>query len=111
MANRTRNISVRFRISPEELRILEQKQQDAHMTNREAYIRKQLMEGQILVLNIPELRKISSLLAYCSNNLNQIARRVNSGYSPVSDDLHAMRASLDSMTQDIRGVLEKLNDL
>jgi len=109
--NRTRYISIRFRVSPEELRILEQKQQESRISNREAFIRKQIMEGQILILNVPELRKITSLLSYCSNNLNQIAKRVNSGYMPQSDDLRAMRETLDTMTNDIRGILEKLNTL
>jgi len=53
--NRTRYISIRFRVSPEELRILEQKQQESRISNREAFIRKQIMEGQILILNVPEV--------------------------------------------------------
>lgn len=30
------------------------------------------------VLNVPELRKISALLGYCSGNINQIAKWINS---------------------------------
>ena len=100
-----------LRVSDEELAVIEQKQKQAKMTSREAYIRKMLMEGQVLVLEVPELRKVSSLLAYCSNNLNQIARRVNSGNRPELEELQAIRSSLDAMTHDVRLVIEKLNVL
>lgn len=43
-----------------------------------AYIRKMALDGYCLNLDLPQLRRMSYLLQNCSNNLNQVAKRVNS---------------------------------
>ena len=60
-----------------ELAVIQQKMNQASIINREAFIRKMVMEGKVLILEIPELRKVSSLLGHCSGNLNQITKRMN----------------------------------
>ena len=42
-----------------------------------AYIRKMALDGYCLNLDLPQLRRMSYLLQNCSNNLNQVAKRVN----------------------------------
>ena len=78
MEERYRNIRIRFRVSPKKMAAIEQKQAAADIINQETFLRKMVMESRVLVLNVPELRTISALLGYCSGNLNQIAKRVNS---------------------------------
>ena len=77
MEKRYRNIRIRFRVSPKKMAAIEQKQA-ADIINQETFLRKMVMESRVLVLNVPELRTISALLGYCSGNLNQIAKRINS---------------------------------
>ena len=77
MEERYRNIRIRFRVSPKKMAAIEQKQA-ADIINQETFLRKMVMESRVLVLNVPELRTISALLGYCSGNLNQIAKRINS---------------------------------
>ena len=43
----------------------------------EAYLRKMSIDGYILKLDLPEIKEMISLLRRSSNNLNQIAKRVN----------------------------------
>ena len=76
MEERYRNIRVRFRVPPEEMAVIEQKQTAANIINREEFLRKMVMKSRGLVLNVPELRNNSALLGHCSGNLNQIAKQV-----------------------------------
>ena len=46
-------------------------------SNMSAYLRKMALDGYVINLNVPELDETISLLRYSSNNINQIAKRVN----------------------------------
>ena len=54
-----------------------------------AYIRKMALDGYCLNLDLPQLRRMSYLLQNCSNNLNQVAKRVNE-----SNQLYAVQAAV-----------------
>lgn len=47
------------------------------MTNLSAYLRRISIDGMIIKLELPELKEMVSLLRYTSNNINQIAKRMN----------------------------------
>ena len=91
MANRNRNIKIRFRVSEEELAALNERMQLAGINNREAFLRKMALDGYIVKLDLPELREIASLLRRSSNNLNQLTRRVHETghiYDADLDEIH-----------------------
>lgn len=46
--------------------------------NMSAFIRKMAIDGYVINFDIPELDELISLLRRTSNNLNQIAKKVNS---------------------------------
>ena len=77
MANRKREIMLRFRVSPEERSMIEKRMKQLGTTNMAAYLRKIAIDGYVVKLDLPELRELVSLLRRVSNNVNQIARRVN----------------------------------
>ena len=108
MEERYRNIRIRFRVTPEEMSVIEQKQAAANIINREAFLRKMVMEGRILVLNVPELRTISALLGHCSGNLNQIAKRVNSTGRYYMGELKETKEILNDVENRVRKVIEQL---
>ena len=105
MEERYRNIRVRFRVTPEEMTVIERKQAEANIINREAFLRKMVMEGRVLVLNVPELRTISALLGHCSGNLNQIAKRINAGAPIYQADMEEIKERLDEIWQLQRHIL------
>ena len=77
MAKRKREIVLRFRVTPEERGMIEEKMAQLGTDNMAAYLRKMAIDGYIVKLDLPELRDMVSLLRRSGNNLNQIARRVN----------------------------------
>ena len=75
--NRKREVQLNFRVSPEELALIEQKMSQLGTKNREAYLRKMALDGYVVKLELPELKELLSLMRYSSNNLNQLTKRAH----------------------------------
>ena len=76
-ANRVRKVQLNFRVTEREKQLIEERMQEMGTTNREAYLRKIAIDGMLVKLEVPELKEIVSLMRRTSNNVNQIARRLN----------------------------------
>ena len=76
-ANRVRKVQLNFRVAEREKQLIEERMQEIGTTNREAYLRKIAIDGMLVKLEVPELKEIVSLMRRTSNNINQIARRLN----------------------------------
>ena len=77
MAKRKRDMQLNFRVSAEELAVIEQKMSQFGTSNREAYLRKMALDGYVVKLELPELKELVSLMRRSSNNLNQLTRKVH----------------------------------
>ncbi len=77
MAKRNRDVMIRFRVTPEERELIEAKMAQLGTSNMAAYLRKMAIDGYVVRLDLPELREMVSLLRRTSNNVNQIAKRIN----------------------------------
>ena len=75
--NRVRKVQLNFRVTEREKELIEDRMQEIGTTNREAYLRKIAIDGMLVKLEVPELKEIVSLMRRTSNNVNQIARRLN----------------------------------
>ena len=76
-----------------------------------AYIRKMALDGYCLNLDLPQLRRMAYLLQNCSNNLNQVAKRVNESNQLYAADLDDLRIRLDELISIGKQILAKLADL
>ena len=90
---RKREVQLNFRVSPEELALIEQKMAQLVTTNREAYLRKMALDGYVVRLELPELKELVSLLRYSSNNLNQLTRRAHETGRIYEADLEDIQQS------------------
>lgn len=72
-----RNIRISVRLTEEEHQLLKEKMARIGVTNQEAFLRKMALDGLVIKLDLPELKQMISLLRYTSNNINQIAKRLN----------------------------------
>ena len=108
MANRNRPIQVKFRVAPEERKMIDRRMEQAGISNMAAYLRKMAIDGYVVKLELPELRDFISLLRRTSNNFNQIARRVNSTDRIYADDIAEMKNLLEQIWEADNRILEKL---
>ena len=67
-----------------------------------AYIRKMALDGYCLNLDLPQLRRMSYLLQNCSNNLNQVAKRVNESNQLYAADIEDLRHRPDTLPDIVR---------
>ena len=74
-------------------------------------IRKMALDGYCLNLDLPQLRRMSYLLQNCSNNLNQVAKRVNESNQLYAADIEDLRHRLDELIDIGKQILSKLAEL
>lgn len=108
MANRKRNIQLKFRVTPEERALIEEKMDELGTQNMAAFLRKMALDGYAVRLDLPELQKILSLLRYSSNNLNQLTRRVHETGRIYAADLEDIRQKQEQIWQALNGILSCL---
>ena len=76
--------------------------------NRSAFIRKMAIDGQIIKLDLPELKEARILLRHTSDNFNQLTKRVNATGRFYNEDLADMKGSLDQVWDAFNGILQRL---
>lgn len=99
-----RTIHYSFKVTPEEDAMIQKKMELAGIKNQSAFIRRIVLGGLILRLDLPELKNATRLMGILSNNVNQIARRLHEGgsiYETEVDDIvekqKQLRATLDKI--------------
>ena len=111
MSNRKREIQVNFRVSPEEMKIIEEKMKQYGTMNREAMFHKIILQGYVIRFDLPELKEILRLLRYMGNNINQLTRRVHETSRVYDEDLAEIRKKQDEICEGVRGILGQLSKL
>ena len=77
-------------------------------TNLSAYLRRIAIDGMIVRLELPELKEMVSLLRYASNNINQIARRMNESGRIYDTDLEQVVQNQEQLWDMANGILTRL---
>ena len=95
MANRTRNIQLKICLNEEEKQIFEKKIKLTKCKTMSHFIRKFVLEGDIFVVDL------QGLLYNATNNINQIAKRVNTTGIIYKDDIQTMKEKIDSLSKEI----------
>ncbi len=111
MADKNRDIILKFRVTPEERAQIEQKMAQLGTANMAAYIRKIAIDGYIVNLDLPELNEMLSLLRRSSNNLNQLTRRVHETSRIYDADLEDIRQSFDRLCDIANSIVTSLANL
>ena len=110
-ANRIRKVQLNFRVTEREKQLIEERMQEIGTTNREAYLRKIAIDGMLVKLEVQELKEIVSLMRRTSNNVNQIARRLNETgriYEADITDVHNRQEQLWDM---LNSLISKLSGI
>ena len=111
MANRTRPNQILFFVSDDEKRIIKGKMKQLGTKNMGAYLRKMAVDGYVVRVDMTEFKELASLLRNCSNNLNQIAKRVNSTGHLYEEDIADLKTRYGELWGAFGSLLSKLEDL
>ena len=105
---RQRGVQLKFRVTPEERDLIEQKMALLGTSNMAAYLRKIAIDGYVVNLELPELSEMVSLLRRSSNNLNQLTRRVHETGRFYDADLEELRRDYDGLWAAAQKILNAL---
>ena len=108
---RKRDVQLNFRVSPEELALIEQKMAQLGTKNREAYLRKMALDGYVVRLELPELKELVSLMRRSSNNINQLTRRVHETGRIYDADLEDISQRQEALWGGVHRILTQLAKL
>ena len=101
MANRIRNERLEIKLTEEEKALFEEKKRLAKCRNMSHFIRKCVLEKEIYQVDLEPFRDLQGLLSNATNNINQIAKRVNSTSIIYSDDINDMKKQIDHISKEI----------
>ena len=103
-----REVIKTIRLTPVELQMIQEKMKQYGTQNFSAFVRKMAIDGYVVRLELPELKEMVSLLRYASNNINQIARRMNESGRVYDTDLEQVVQNQEQLWDMANGILVKL---
>ena len=77
MNGRKRTIQVKFYVTEEERKLIEEKMKLVPTSNMAAYLRKIAIDGYIIQVDHTDIKAMTAEIQKIGVNVNQIARRVN----------------------------------
>jgi len=83
----------------------------AGIRNREAYMRKMILDGYIVRLDFSDVRELSRLLRNATNNLNQVAKRANETHSIYAADIKDLQDNYEKLWVSAEGIMKKLANM
>ena len=107
MANRVRNIQIKFRVTEEERKLIEQKMALLGTKNMEAYLRKMAIDGYIIQVDYTQQRKLAAAVNRVAANINQICRRINSTGRMYAEDVEELLAKQEEIWRLLRSSLSE----
>lgn len=111
MKKRTHDIPIMFWVTEQERELIQSRMAQVGTTNMSAYLRKIAIDGYILKLDMPEIKEMISLLRRSSNNINQIAKRVNGTGRMYDTDVKEILDNQECLWSAANDILSKLATL
>ena len=109
--SRVRDQQIKFRVTPEEREMIERRMAQSGIKNMRAYMLKQAVDGRVIHIELSSVNEMVRLLSNATNNINQIARRVNSTGNIYSADLEDLRGRFDGLWAQTKEILRRLSAL
>ena len=108
---RTRDIDIKFRVTEKERDMIDRRMAQSGVKNRRAYLLRMATDGQIVWLELDSVKEMVRLLSNATNNINQIARRANTGGSIYAKDIDELRSRYEEIWGQTKIILKKLSEL
>ena len=105
MANRKRNIQMKFYVTKEEKRLIDEKMAQLPTRRYGAYLRKMAIDGYIIQLNTTDIKRMNAALSAIGQNINQLDKRINAGGGAYKADMQEIQERLDEIWQLQRRIL------
>lgn len=99
------------RITPAEWIRIRERMSEAGIRNISAYVRKMVLNGYLIKLDLTDVKEVLRLLRICSNNLNQYAKRANETGSIYEADVKELQERQKEILRIMGEILERLSSI
>ncbi len=106
-----RDQEIHVRMTKDEIARIRQRMVEAGVRNQSAFVRKMILDGYIVKLDMDDIDKMIVLLRSSSNNLNQIAKKVNAANTIYGADIAEMRIKQDKIWELAKEILARLSTI
>jgi uncharacterized protein (DUF1778 family) len=108
---RTRNHYITFRVTEQERDMIDRRMAQTGIKNRRAYLLKMAVDGRVIHVELDSVREMVRLLSNATNNINQIAKRVNESGNFYAADVNALQVHYEEIWGQTKVILQKLSKL
>lgn len=98
-------------MSEQDREYIQRRMAQTQIRNMSAYIRKMCIDGYVINLDMKQLDEVSRLLRITANNVNQLARHVNSGGQAYREDVAEVSAQLTGIREQFGSILKGLSQI
>lgn len=100
-----------FAVTEHEEAVIQKKMHELGIKNQSAFLRAMALNGYLLKLDLTEIRELTRLLSNMSGNINQIAKRVNSGGHLYETEMDEIKTNQAELWKIMKEILRKLQDV
>lgn len=104
MANRKKGKTISFRVTDEEYAILEEKIKESGLSKQEYYYRSMY---SMKIVNTDGLKEVVPQIKKVGTNINQIAKKMNSGDYVSNRDFEEIRKEFEEVWQSLKQLIRK----
>ncbi len=108
---RKRDIFIRFMVDEAERDMISRRMEQTGIKNLRAYLLKMAVDGRVIHIELESVREMVRLLSNATNNINQIARRVNETGNIYAADIDELRGKYDGLWGQAKEILRRLSAL
>ena len=107
MANRKRNIQMKFWVTAEEKELIDEKMKLLPTQRYGAYLRKMAIDGYIIYTDTTDIKEMNKILSAISRNINQIAKRANASAPIYEADMQEIKEKQEEIWRLQRHILSR----
>ena len=97
-----------FRTTESEDNVIRQKMKAFGIRNQASFYRAMVLNGYLLKLDLPEIRELLRLMKNLTNNVNQIAKRMNERGSIYDTEIDEILEKQEEIWNTLNQILSKL---
>jgi len=108
MPKLSRPIQMKFYVDEDEREFIRHKAEIAGAKKMTDYLRKMALDGYILNVDYSQFKDICAAMQAIGNNVNQIAKRINSTDNPYREDMAEIKEKQEELWRLLKSILSKL---
>ncbi len=102
------NRDIHMRLKQSDIDKIRRRMDEAGIRNMSAYMRKMAIDGFVVNLDLSDVKELVRLLRYCSNNINQYAKRANESGDVYKADIEDIKRRQDRLWDMANEIMERL---